>query len=294
MATLAELGSQIGTVAERIGPSVVGLGNRWRGGSGFVAGENRIVTNAHNLHGDSLRVTFADGRSVDATVLGADPDGDLAVLEVDTGGVPALAVGAADEARIGTPVVALGNPNGQGPRVTLGFVSGVGRSFRGPRGRRVAGAIEHTAPLMPGSSGGPVVDLDGRVLGINTSRLGNGFYLAMTADPSFAERVAALGRGESTERPRLGIGLAPSHVARRLRRAVGLPERDGLLIREVEDGSPASAAGLAEGDLMVAAGGRPVVTADDLFDALGAIGPGSTLEVTVLRGADERTVTVAW
>ncbi|MEP7081397.1 MAG: trypsin-like peptidase domain-containing protein [Chloroflexota bacterium] len=294
MASLADLGRELGGIAETVGPSVVGLGNRWRGGSGVVIGKDRILTNAHNLAGDEIRVTFADGRTADATVAGVDTDGDLAVLNVATEGAKALELGADAEAGIGTPVVALGNPNGHGPRVTFGFVSGVGREFRGPRGRRVAGAIEHTAPLMPGSSGGPVVDLGGRLLGINTNRLGNGFYLAIAADGTVRDRVAALGRGESPERRQLGIGLAPSHVARRLRRAVGLPERDGLLVREVEEGSPADRAGLAEGDLIVAAGGRDVASADDLFDVLGAAVGNATLDVTVLRGADERSVKVTW
>ncbi len=294
MASLADLGRELGGIAETVGPSVVGLGNRWRGGSGVVIGKDRILTNAHNLAGDEIRVTFADGRTADATVAGVDADGDLAVLNVPTEGAKALDLGADAEAGIGTPVVALGNPNGHGPRVTFGFVSGVGRSFRGPRGRRVAGAIEHTAPLMPGSSGGPVVDLKGRLLGINTNRLGNGFYLAIAADGAVRDRVAALGRGESPERRQLGIGLAPSHVARRLRRAVGLPERDGLLVREVEEDSPAAKAGLAEGDLIVAAGGRDVASADDLFDVLGAAAGSATLDVTVLRGAEERSVKVTW
>ncbi len=290
MTTLADLGREIGDIAQRIGPSVVGIGNRWRGGSGVVLATDRILTNAHNLHGDELTVTFADGRSADATVLGIDADGDLAVLQASTEGTTPLEPAAeAPGVGIGTPVVALGNPNGQGARVTIGFVSGVDRSFRGPRGRRVAGAVEHTAPLMPGSSGGPIVDLDGRLLGINTNRIGNGFYQAIVADAALRDRVEALGRGESPTRRRLGVGLAPSHVARRLRRAVGLSERDGLLVREVEDDSPAAAAGIAEGDLIVSVGDRAIASADDLFDALGASGE---LEFTVVRGADEVKVTV--
>lgn len=288
MAALADLGREIGDIAEKVGPSVVGIGNRWRGGSGVIIGENRVLTNAHNLHGDEVTVTFADGRTADATVAGVDADGDLAVLDAPTDGATALDLGT-DAPGVGTPVVALGNPNGHGPRVTFGFVSGTGRSFRGPRGRRVAGAVEHTAPLMPGSSGGPVVDLDGRLLGINSNRLGNGFYLAIAADASLRERLAALGRGEEPKRRRLGVGLAPSHVARRLRRAVGLPERDGLLVREVEDDSPAAEAGIAEGDLIVAVGDREIASADDLFDALGGEGD---LRITIVRGAEEQTVTV--
>src|ERR687895_2797476 len=272
MTALADLGREIGGIAESVGPSVVGIGNRWRGGSGVVIAENRILTNAHNPHGREGTITFADGRTADATVAGVDGDGDLAVLEADTSGATALELGT-DTPGVGTPVVALGNPNGHGPRVTFGFVSGTGRSFRGPRGRRVAGAVEHTAPLMPGSSGGPVVDLDGNLLGINTNRIGHGFYLAIAADASLRERVNSLGRGEEPKRRRLGVGLAPSHVAKQLRRAVGLPERDGLLVREVEDDSPAAKAGIAEGDLIVSVGGREITSADDLFDALAGEGP---------------------
>ena len=290
MAALADLGREMGEIADRVGPSVVGIGNRWRGGSGVVIAENRVLTNAHNLHGDEVTVTFADGRGATGRVLGVDTDGDVAVLEADTSGAPALLFAEDAAPGVGRPVVALGNPNGHGPRVTFGFVSGTGRSFRGPRGRRVAGAIEHTAPLMPGSSGGPIVDLDGRLLGINTNRLGHGFYQAIAADGRLRDRIAALGRGEEPKRRRLGVGLAPAHVARRLRRAVGLPERDGLLVREVEADSPAAKAGIAEGDLIVAAGGRSVASADDLFDALAGEG---SLEVTIVRGTDERTVTVA-
>ena len=288
MAALADLGREIGDIAERIGPSVVGIGNRWRGGSGVVVGENRILTNAHNVHGDEISVIFPDGRSVTAAPLGVDADGDLAILEADTGGAAALELATA-AATIGTPVVALGNPGGRGPRVTLGFVSGVDRSFHGPRGRRVRGAVEHTAPLLPGSSGGPIVDLAGRLVGINTNRIGTGFYQAIGADESLAQRISALGRGEAPQRRHLGVGLAPAHVARRLRRAVGLPERDGLLVREVEDDSAAARAGITEGDLIVAAGGSPIVSADDLFDALATDGQ---LEITVVRGAEELTVTV--
>jgi serine protease Do len=293
MTALADLGREISGVAESVGGSVVGIGNRWRGGSGVVIDANRVLTNAHNLHGDEITVSFADGRTADAKVLGVDADGDLAVLEASTEGITPFAWGDGATAGVGTPVVALGNPNGHGPRVTFGFVSGTGRSFRGPRGRRVAGAVEHTAPLMPGSSGGPVVDLDGKLLGINTNRLGSGFYLAIAADEALKGRVAALGRGETTQRRRIGVGLAPSHVARQLRRAVGLPDREGLLVREVEDDSPAARAGIAEGDLIVAAGGRDVTSADDLFDVLGSLAADAPLEIVLVRGTDERTVTVA-
>lgn len=292
MGALDELGSAVASVATAAGGSTVGIGNRWRGGSGVVVEAGKVLSNAHNLHGDELTVFFADGRQAVGRVLGADGDGDLAVIAVDTGKAPVIAWGDGSTLAIGSPVVALGNPAGNGLRVTVGFVSGIDRAFRGPRGRRVAGAVEHTAPLLPGSSGGPIVDGEGRLLGINTNRLGSGFYQAIAADAGLRERVAALGRGEMPTRRRLGVGLAPSHLAQHLRRAVGLEERDGLLVRDVEEDSPAKRAGIAAGDLIVAAAGRAVVTGDDLFEAMGSLAADAALELTLVRGTEERTVTI--
>src|SRR5580698_10001497 len=291
MAILDEIGASIRQLAEGAGPSVVGIGQRWGAGSGIVLGDGTVLTNAHNVRGDKVTVTFADGRTADGNVSGHDIDGDLAVIGVDTGGAPALPWADGAAAEIGMPVFALANPGGRGLRVTFGFVSGIERTFRGPRGRRITGSLEHTAPLLHGSSGGPVLDADGQLLGINTNRLGEGFYLATRTDEALRARADGLARGETATSPRLGVAIAPSHVARRLRRAVGLPDTDGLLIREVVEASPAASAGLASGDLIVAAAGQPVRTPDDLFDALAAA-RGGTLELQVVRGTDERTLHV--
>ena len=271
----------------------MGIGQRWGVGSGIVVAEGRVLTNAHNVRGDQVTVTFADGRTAEGSVAGQDIDGDLAVIEVDTGGAPALEWSDGTSAAIGTPVFALSNPGGRGLRVTFGFVSGVDRTFRGPRGHRVTGSLEHTAPLLPGSSGGPVVDAEGRLLGINTHRLGEGFYLAIPADEALRTQADTLARGESAAAPQLGVAIAPRRVARRLRRAVGLPDIEGLLIHQVVEDSPAARAGLSAGDLIVAAAGQPVGGVDDLFDALRAAQSG-TLELRVVRGTDERTVQVVF
>ena len=138
-------------------------------------------------------------------------------------------------------MLALADPSGRGLRVTFGLVSATGRSFRGPGGRRVGGSIEHTAPLPRGSSGGPLVDPDGHLLGLNAVRREGGLILAVPADEAVRARVAALARGEATGRPRLGVALAPPRHARRMRSAVGLPERDGLLVRGVVAGQPGRA-----------------------------------------------------
>ena len=293
MAAMAEFEQSVRSVADKAGPSVVGIGNRWAVGSGIVAGPGKVVTNAHNVRREEITVTFADGRRASGRAAGVDVDGDIAVVDVDTGDAPPLewADGGSELGRI---VFALSNPGGRGLRATFGVVSGTQRSFRGPRGRKISGSMEHTAPLLPGSSGGPVVDADGRLLGINTNRLGEGFYLAIPADASLRATVDSLSTGQAPERLRLGIAAAPPYVARRLRRAVGLPEADGLLVREVEDDSTAAAAGLEEGDLIIAIGGRPVESIDVLYDALGSVQTGSTLELTVLRGTEERTVVVTF
>jgi S1-C subfamily serine protease len=293
MTVLDEIQADIRQLAEGAGPSVVGIGQRWGVGSGVVFGEGRVLTNAHNVRGDQVTVTFADGRTAEGSVVGHDIDADLAVIDVDTGGAPALPWADGTAPGVGTPVFALSNPGGRGLRVTFGFVSGIERTFRGPRGRRITGSLEHTAPLLPGSSGGPVLDAGGQLLGINTNRLGEGFYLAIPADEALRGRADALARGESAVSPRLGVTIAPGYVARRLRRAVGLPDTEGLLVREVAEDSPAARAGLAQGDLIVAAAGQPVHTADDLFDALQAA-RGGTIELKLVRGTDERTLQVAF
>src|SRR6187401_2469908 len=290
MAVMDELGSAIESVAEKVGSAAVRVGGGWRGGSGLVVGQGAVLTNAHNVRSDELTVTFADGRQAAGTLTGVDVDGDLAVIKVDTGSTTPLEW-ASNAASIGTPVFAV-TLNGSGPRVTFGFVSSVARAFRGPRGRRITGSLEHTAPLVPGSSGSALVDGSGKLVGVNTNRLGGGFYLALPADQSLKSRVDALQRGENVERPRLGIAIAPSWVARRMRRAVGLADVEGVLVREVEDGSPAGNAGIAEGDLITEAAGKAIREPDDVYDALGAVGSAASMAVKLVRGAEERTVEV--
>src|SRR5215217_3889282 len=213
--------------ARLVGPAVVGLGRGWGLGTGVVVEEGRILTSAHNLRGDEVEVTFADGRRAVARVAGIDADLDLGAVEVDTAGTRTVQWSPGESPpTLGAAVLALGNPGGRGLRVTLGFVSSADRRFRGPGGRRITGAIEHTAPLPRGSSGGPLVDPEGRLLGLNTVRQQGGLILAVRADEALARHADALWQGQRPVRPRLGVAVAPPRVSRRLRRAVGLPERD--------------------------------------------------------------------
>jgi serine protease Do len=287
--TITDLQSAIASVAERVSPSVVRIGRHGGRGCGVVVGDGLVLTNAHNLRARTTQVTFADGRAVQSQAAGVDVDTDLVVLAVDTGGAPALEWGDGTAA-LGAPVFAVASiPDGS--RVTVGTVSATGRSFRGPRGRLIAGGIEHTAPLARGSSGGPIVDADGRLLGITTVRLGDGFSIAQPAGPALRDRVDALAAGREPQRRLLGIGAAPAHVARRMRQAVGLPEREGVLVRAVEPGSPAERAGLRQGDLIATAGATELVDVDTLAGVLDRL-DGDTLDLHVVRGSDELDIVV--
>jgi len=294
MAFVQQLQDTVRAVGDRVGPSVVRIGRGWGRGNGVVVSDGFVLTNAHNLRGAETTVTFADGRTATGAVAGADLEGDLAVLRVDTGDAPAIAWEPATTVEPNSVVFAVALTGDGGRRVTFGTVTATGREFRGPRGWRITGSVEHTVPLGRGSSGSPIVDADGRFLGLNTNRLGDGFYLALPADDALKSRVDALVRGESPAHLRLGVGLAPARAARGMRRAVGLPERDGLLVRVVEDDSPADRAGLRQGDLLAEAGGRPLARADDLHSVLEGLGTDDTLALKVVRGTVDLDVRVSF
>src|SRR5450759_1001859 len=152
MSAIEEFQFAITAVAEQVGPSIVGIGSHHRG-SGVVLADGKVLTNAHNIRGDEVTVTFADGRSSRGQVAGVDFDGDLAVVNVDTAGAKALEWADGSDVALGTLVFGAAATSGGGTRVTFGTVSAVARAFRGPGGRRIAGSIEHTAPLASGSSG---------------------------------------------------------------------------------------------------------------------------------------------
>lgn len=283
MPLLDELSSTARSVLEQLGGSIVGIGQDGRG-SGVVIAAGKVLTNAHNLRDRTTLVTFADGRAVQGSLSGADEDGDLVVLDVDTAGVAPVSW-AERTPESGDVIFALSR-GGTRSRISFGMVSAVDVAFHGPRGRQVHGAVEHTAPLVRGSSGGPIADAGGRVAGLNTHRTGRGFYVARPVDAALRATIDDLAAGKSVVRPRLGVALAPPDVAAKLRASVGLPERVGLLVRGVEPGGAADRAGIAEGDLLVAVGDTPLDSIDVLHDALASAG--DTLSLTVVRGTDER------
>ena len=292
MSILEELQQATAEAVEGAGPAVVGLRFGWRPASGVVIAPDRVLTCAHAVRGDAVTATFGDGRRAQGRPAAIDAAGDLAVVEVETGDAPAISW-ERPEPQLGTAVFALARLGDGGLRVTTGAVSALGRSFRGPRGRRIGGSLEHTAAVARGSAGGPLVDARGALLGLNTIRLDGGLVLALTADADLRRRAEALGRGEAPAHRSLGVGVVSSRAARRMRRAVGLGERDGLLVREVRADGPAAGAGVEPGDLIVTVAGRPVTSIDDLYAALDAVADGAGLRLGLVRGESEREVDVA-
>lgn len=290
MQAIRELEVAAQSVSATAGNAVVRLGQDGRG-TGFVVADGKVLTNAHNLRNPTIQVSLANGVVTQGTVHAVDPEGDLAVISVDTAGAPAL-VWSDDVPAQGNLVLALSPAQG-GVRITFGMVSATDRTFTGPRGRTINGSIEHTAPLARGASGGPLLALDGRVVGVNTHRMGDGFYLALPGDPAVRARVAVLVSGQSVVPRRLGVALATSDAAAQLRRAVGLPERAGLLVRAVQGDLPGAGAGIREGDLLVSAGGRDLTVVADLERALDALTE-PTISIGIVRGVEEIVVTATF
>jgi serine protease Do len=282
----------IADVVASAGRSVVGLGEGARGGSGVVVEPGRILTLARNLRGERVTATLHGGAEVSANVTASDADRGVALLEADTSSVPALGWPANGHApSIGDAVFALADPAGRGLRVTAGAVSSDPQSLRGPRGRLLEGLIEHTAPLPRGSAGGPLLDASGALLGINAVRQAQGLILALPL-AGVRDALAQAQDGQAPRRRRLGVAVVPPRMARRLRSAVGLSDRDGVLVRGVAPESPAAAAGLQRGDLIVGMAGEHVGSLDDLFSALDAAPLQEPVALQIVRGDEERNVEV--
>jgi serine protease Do len=281
--------SATSTIASQVGRAVIGLRSGSRGGSGVIVAPGIAVTLARNIRQDELTVRVGDSDHT-ARVAGCDPTVDLAVLTLEGPDLPEPAAWAIDgDVTIGAEVYALADPAGRGLRVTPGTVSRAPSGLRGPSGRLIEGVIEHTAPLPRGSGGGPLVDSDGRILGLNAIRLDGGLIVAWPA-AALRDRAATLASGRATAPPRLGVAVVGARQAQRLRAAVGLDPVDGLLIQAVETGGPADRAGVTRGDVIVAVDDGAVSDADTLYAAIDAA-TGGDLALKIVRGTQELLLT---
>lgn len=253
-----------------------------------VTPDGFVVTNHHVVDGQrEIRIRGPAGEPAPAAVLGVDPATDLALLKADLARAGTTAYAHLDGAaavRPGQLVIALGNPLGFASTVTAGVVSALGRSLRGARGRLIDGVIQHTAPLNPGNSGGPLVDARGRVVGINTAIIARSQGLGFAVGVETAAWVLGqlLARGH-VRRAYLGLGGVTRPLDRRLARAHDLTASTAVEIVSVDAGTPAARAGLRDGDLVHRLGRAPVRTIDELVRALREHPPGAPTTLSVLR-----------
>jgi len=286
ISTVPVEGLDVGAVLARVEPAVVAIATTAATGSGagsgfIVTADGTVVTNAHVVEGaQRIQVRLADGRTLDAELLGSDPSRDLAVLAVDATGLPVVEL-ATDPVGVGQPVVAIGNALGLGdtPTVTTGIVSAVDRSIQTP-GARLRNLLQTDAAINPGNSGGPLVDARGRVVGINTAIAGGanniGFAIAVS---EVGDVIDGLATGEVPARAFLGVGLEDAVDG-------------GARITQVTPGSAADRAGLEAGDVIVAIAGAPIADADDVIDAVDDRAPGDPAELEVRRAGATVSVSV--
>jgi S1-C subfamily serine protease len=277
----------VSSAAERVGPAVVKVeAGRGRGqGSGVIFDSSgRILTNEHVVRGArSIAIVLADGRRLPAAVVGADPTVDIAVLQVAATGLPVAELHSG-RLKVGQLVVAIGNPYGLSWTVTAGVVSALGRELPLGPNHALRDLIQTDVPINPGNSGGPLVDAQGRVVGITTAIIpharGVGFAVpvstALVALARFQEMRSSVQAHH--DGVRLGIG--------------GAAVEGGVLVLEVLPDSPAARASLRPQDVIQAVGGRPVRTSHDLMDALRPLRAGQSVEVTFLRGSRQGRTTV--
>ena len=286
--------AQIVVAFERVGPAVVHIaGKRADGrptgqGSGVVfTPDGYTLTNSHVVGGAaSLRVSLTDGRAIEATLVGDDPDTDLAVLRLGGSGHAHAELGRSASLRVGQLVLAIGNPFGFQCSATAGIVSALGRSLRARSGRLIESVIQTDAPLNPGNSGGPLVSGAGRVIGINTAIIApaQGICFAIGIDTAIdvAQRLMRDGR---VRRSRIGLSAQTVPIDPRVVRANDLAVRTGAMVTGVEPDGPAARAGLRDGDVIVDFGGDAVSGVDDLHRLLTSERAGVALTATALRRA---------
>ena len=283
-------------VVEAVGPAVVGVlrGERDRngelaGGSGIVvAPDGYVLTNDHVVGGVSrLRVTLESGNELEGTLVGGDPATDLALVRAETSGLPYAQLGDSTELRVGQLVIAIGNPFGFSSTVSTGVVSALGRGLRSRDGRLIEDVIQHTAPLNPGNSGGPLVDSRGRVVGINTAIIAAAQGIGFSVSAKTARWVVSelLGHGR-VRRGYLGLTGQQRPLGRRLVRHFDLPVESGVAVMALEGQGPAARAGLREGDVIVAVAGRPTASVDDVHRVLAAWPLGQAVRIVFLRGVE--------
>ncbi len=284
------------TVVDAIGPAVVSIstGTRQESAGSEAGGEGSgviftpdgyVLTNDHVVHGSTkLTVSLTDGTSLAASVIGTDPATDLAVIRAYTANLPFAAFGESASLRVGQLVIAIGNPFGFQSTVSTGVVSALGRALRSRGGRLIENIIQHTAPLNPGNSGGPLVDSRGRIVGLNTAIImgaqGIGFAIPSDTAKWVVSQLITLGR---VRRGHMGITAQQRPISRKTARFFDLMQTSAVEVLSVTRTGPAAKGGIRRGDLIVAINGTGMTTVDQLSKFLADWPIGQPVKVSVLR-----------
>lgn len=290
--TLKAFSDALAAIVEAVGPAVVRVEARRRlPGSGIIWSADGVIVTAHHVveRDENIRVGLSDGSTVAAELVGRDPTTDLAVVRVEATGLPTPTWAGIDGLRVGHLVLALGRP-GRTVQATLGIVSALSeKEWRTPMGGPVDRYLQTDVVMYPGFSGGPLVDVSGRVLGVNTSALLRGVSLTLPT-PTVGRVVETLLAHGRVRRGYLGVGAQPVRLPAALGRQLG--QETGVLVVSVEPGSPAERAGLVLGDTIVTLDGQAVRHLDDLLALLSGDRIGRSVPVRIVRAGQVQELTV--
>jgi S1-C subfamily serine protease len=298
---LRSFSNEVASIVERASPGVLHVRAVRERAPGLASGSGVLVTpdgyaltNSHVVHGAvGVEVDLADGRSVLADLVGDDPATDLAVLKVEGSSFAHVPLGDSNTLRVGDFAIAVGSPFGLARTVTCGIVSALGRTLTGEGGRLIEGVIQTDAPLNPGNSGGPLLDADGKVIGVNTAILfpGQGVCFAVAANTAGFVLGEVLAHGR-VRRAHMGVAVEEVVFPARLARENGLRASKGVGVRSVEKGSPASRAHFKSGDVIVGLREKPVESVADLHRLLDRDAIGAEVQVDVLRAGKKTRLMV--
>jgi S1-C subfamily serine protease len=292
LAPLDPFSELVSSAVERAAPAVVGIRAETKSGrpGGLGSGviytpDGYVLTNSHVVAGaHALSVALTDGHTYEAQQIGDDPDTDTAVLRLPSSDVPHAAIGSSANLRVGQLVIAIGNPLSYSATVTSGIVSALGRSLRAASGRLIESVIQTDAPLNPGNSGGPLIDAQGNVVGINTAMVGRaqGICFAIGIDTAI-DVAQSLMREGRVRRSRLKLAGQTLALDRRLVRVLDRKQPNAVMVSEAFAGGPAASAGLSAGELLLAFDGEEVSGVDHLHRLLTADRVGKKIPISVLR-----------
>jgi len=264
-------------------------------GSGFIfSSDGFIFTNSHVVQGaDKIMVSLLNENEIEAELKGHDPDTDLAILKIYADGYSVAKLGDASALQVGQLVIAIGNPLGYQHTVTTGVISSMGRTLRTTSGRLVDNVIQSDAALNPGNSGGPMINADAEVVGVNTAVIQGAQGLSFSVNINTAKEIASqlISKGK-VFKAYLGLSLQEVPIPKRVARFHHLPERDGLFITGIEANSPAARSGLKEGDIVIEFNNKATASLHALFRELTKPEIVTATSVTVIRHTEKMSFTI--